>query len=113
MALNWKWDGKMGKCTIKQRDKEFILNIYDCNALALFLSEWEAEGESRYQMYTFFVDRQHCKNILKNGGKLIPDEVVSIELNIAYPHAKTLLDILVKNGYKVTAYYEKVTEYYG
>lgn len=42
-----------------------------------------------------------------HGDRLFRDEVVSIELNLYYKNAQTLLDIFVKNGYKVSRYYEK------
>lgn len=37
MALQWKWSDKMGKITIKQREKIYDVNIYAGNALAIFI----------------------------------------------------------------------------
>lgn len=97
----------MGKITIKQKEKTFDVNIYAGNALAIFICKYEQNGEERYVLYNFFADKKHCDNIIKNGKRLFTDEVVSIELNIFYKSAHTLLDILAKNGYKVSCYYEK------
>ena len=110
MALQWKWSGKMGKMTIKQKENVYDVNIYNGNALAIFICEYEQNGEERYILYDFFADSKHCENIVKNGGKLFSDEVVDIQLNIWYLHAQKLLKILVKNGYKVSCYYEEAKE---
>lgn len=105
MALQWKWTDKMGKMTINQEEKTFNLNIYAGNALAVFISEYEHNGEERYVLYDFFADKKHCDNIIKSSKRLFSDEVVSIELNLCYKNAQKLLDIFVKNGYKVLCYY--------
>lgn len=107
MALQWKWTDKIGKAVIRQHEREYELNIYDGNALAIFISEYEHDGEERYVLYNFFADKKHCDNIIKDGKRLFSDEVVSIELNLFYKSAKTLLNILVKNGYRVECYYKK------
>lgn len=107
MALQWKWSDKMGKTTIKQKERTYDVNIYAGNALAIFISEFKLDGEERYIVYNFFADKKHCDNIIKGGKRLFTDEIVSIELNLYYKSAQTLLNILVKNGYKVTCYYEK------
>lgn len=97
----------MGKMSIKQKETVFDVNIYGGNALAIFISEFNIDGEDRYILYNFFADKAHCDNIVKNGNRLFSDEVVSIELNLYYKRAQTLLNILVKNGYEVLCYYEK------
>lgn len=55
-------------------------------------------------------DKKHCENIVKNDKRLFSDEIVNIELNLYYKSAQTLLNILVKNGYKVSCYYEEAKE---
>lgn len=105
MALQWNWTDKMGKMTIKQKEKTFNLNIYAGNALAVFISEYEHNGEERYVLYNFFADKKHCDNIIKSSKRLFSDEIVSIELNLCYKNAQKLLDIFVKNGYRVLCYY--------
>lgn len=109
MALQWNWKDKMGKVTIKQKENTYDVNIYAGNALAIFISEYERNGEEEYILYDFFADRKYCENIIKNGNQLFSDEVVSIELNLFYKSAQTLLNILVKSGYRVECYYNKET----
>ena len=108
MALQWKWSDKMGKITIKQREKVYDVNIYAGNALAIFIYEYEQNGKERYGLYNFFAGEDHCNNIIKNDKRLFSDDIVNIELNLYYKSAKTLLNILVKNGYKVLCYCEKM-----
>lgn len=110
MALQWKWSDKMGKITIKQREKVYDVNIYAGNALAIFICEYKQNDEERYVLYSFFADKKHCDNIIKNDKRLFFDDVVSIELNLFYKSAQTLLNILVKNGYRVSCYYEEAKE---
>lgn len=107
MALQWNWKDKMGKLTIRQKRKKYNVNIYSGNSLAIFISEYEQNGEERYTLYNFFLDKKHCDNIVKNSKRLFTDEVVSIELNLFYKSAQTLLKILVENGYEVRCYYKK------
>lgn len=107
MALQWKWSDKMGKITTKQNERTYDVNIYAGNALAIFISEFELDGEERYLVYNFFADKKHCDSIIKSKKRLFTDEVVNIELNLFYKSAQTLLKILIKNGYKVSCYYEK------
>ena len=78
--------------------------------LAIFICEYEQNGEERYVLYNFFADKKHCENIVKNDKRLFSDEIVNIELNLYYKSAQTLLNILVKNGYKVSCYYEEAKE---
>lgn len=108
MALQWNWKDKMGKLTIRQKRKKYNVNIYSGNALAIFICEYKQNYEERYVIYNFFADKKHCDNIIKNHKRLFfDDEVVSIELNLFYRSAQTLLKILVENGYEVLCYYKK------
>ena len=98
----------MGKLTIRQKGKKCNVNIYSGNALAIFICEYKQNDEERYVLYNFFADKKHCDNIIKNHKRLFfDDEVVSIELNLFYKSAQTLLKILVENGYEVRCYYKE------
>lgn len=82
MALQWKWTDKIGKAVIRQHEREYELNIYDGNALAIFICEYKnKKGEDVYQLYNFISDRKHLENIVKNNHRILSDEVVSVELN--------------------------------
>ena len=106
MALQWNWKDKMGKLTVIRKMKKYDINIYSGNALAIFICEYKQNDEERYVMYNFFADNKHCDNIIKNHKRLFLDDVVSIELNLFYKSAQKLLDIFVKNGYRVLCYYD-------
>ena len=119
MALNI-YD-KMGEMVIAQTQngekKKFTIGIYTCNALAAFVCDnyWTdtETGKKHHErlLYSFLLDKEHAKAIIKKEGTLfyLPyDEVVSIKLNTFYKDAITLLKIITKCGYKVTAYYEEI-----
>ena len=118
MALNI-YD-KMGEMTIAQiqdgEKKKFKINIYTANALAAFVHDYywtETETEKKHHdqmLYSFFADTAHAKRIQKHDGKLFYDEVVNIKLNTFYKESITLIKLLTKCGYKVTAYYKETNK---
>lgn len=72
MALQWKWTEKMGKMTIRQKRGEFTLNIYNGNALAIFVSEYtDKDGDEAYILYNFFADKKYCDNIIKSEKTVV------------------------------------------
>ena len=66
MALRWEWNACIGELEIEHQNKAKI-KIYQGNALAIFLNEWENEnsGES-WSMYNFFADKHHFDNCRKD-----------------------------------------------
>lgn len=107
----------MGKMIIEQngmldeKKRRFTILICEANCIAAFIHIGkDTEGKELHTLYTFFADPTHARNIVKHQGKLIPDKVVSIELNLWFKDAKPLLNILVKNGYKVKCYYKHIKE---
>lgn len=67
MALRWNWDNKIGELLIRQGDKDFTINVYQGNALAIFLHEYvNDEGKEVYSMYNFFCDKEHFRNCAKD-----------------------------------------------
>ena len=111
----------IGKINIaEERDGErlhFTLQIRQGNCLAVLLFvrkatpeelEKHPEGKWYHQLWSFYVDEQHLKNILKNEGDvLFGEEVTSISLNMYYKECKTLLKYFTKSGHKVTCYYKE------
>ena len=93
----------IGKIVIKQGENKFNLQIRQGNCLAVIIYVREATDT----LYTFFGDEQHLKNMMKNYGNVLSDEVVSIELNMFYKDNYTLLKYFVKSGYKVKCYYKE------
>ena len=99
MALNWRWDSKIGELTVRQiikdesgnieSDNEFVKTLYEGNALLIMLNEWKdsTTGEGMYSMYSFFGDEEHAKNCLglkKGHTNIFTDgitKVTKIRLN--------------------------------
>lgn len=104
MALNWLWKDKMGKITIRQKQKdkenEYEISIYAGNCMAIFLYEYKDEdGQDMYDLWSFWADKQHVKNIMKNEKKLFSGcEVVSVELDLSFKQARPVLDMFVQYG---------------
>ena len=107
-----------GYLTIKQGDAQYKIDIREANCLCAFIHVRKASEEELkkypkekyiHTLYSFFQDKQHVKNILKdNNGKLFWDEVVGLSLNLYYKQSEKLLKIFTKAGYQVTCYYEEV-----
>jgi len=104
---------KYGTVTVKQNGKKFNIDIRDANCLSAFIYVRKAtpeelaenpEGKYFHQLYSFFVDEQHCKNMLKEYGNVLGNDVVGIKLNMAYKESWKLLKYFTKSGYKVTCY---------
>ena len=67
MTLNWNWNAKIGELLIRQGEKDFTINVYKGNALAIFISEYKNDkGQDCYSMYNFFCDKEHFRNCAKS-----------------------------------------------
>lgn len=66
MALTWDFKNKVGEAIIKQKDEEFILNLYNGNAYLIFVYEYtdSKTGDDMYNLWTFWADKVHAKNCL-------------------------------------------------
>jgi hypothetical protein len=130
MALQYS-SVMLGTMTIKQPKREngelvkddkgrqvynkFKIDIRKCNALAAFIYVYKKDGEWYHQLYSFFSDTQHMKNMMKDAnlaggfGKhhLFGDEVVKIKLNTYYKECMKMLPLLTKDGYEVECYYKE------
>lgn len=97
----------LGKIKIKQKENVFEIEIRKGNCLAVFIHVGKNQkGETIHTLYNFYADEQHLKNIIKNDKKIIFDEVLEIELYMAYKESYTLLKYFVESGYKVLCYKE-------
>ena len=112
--LRYEYKNPMGKMVIEQhpdddeKKKRFTILICAANCMAAFIHiSKDAEGRELHTLYMFFADKAHANRITKAYGSLFADKVISIELNMAFRESKELLDVLVKNGYKVKCYYKK------
>lgn len=114
----------IGTVTIAQEfegeEHEFTIQIRQGNCLAVLVYIREAtpeelakdpEGKYYHQLYSFYVDEQHMRNIIKNEGDIFGGEkVTSIKLNLYYKECKTLLKYYTQSGHDVTCYYKKPEE---
>lgn len=67
MALNWSWNEKCGEAILKQTvdgEREFKLSLYNGNAYLIFVREFEEDGVEKYEVYSFWVDKDHAKRCL-------------------------------------------------
>ncbi len=63
MALTWDWKDKIGELNVVKYGRELKINIYEGNALAIFIHEFKDEsGTNLYELFTFFCDKAHFKN---------------------------------------------------
>lgn len=111
----------IGTITIEQEhaDKKYKYTLQirqgNCLAVVIFVRkatkeelEQNPEGKWYHQLYTFWSDEQHLKNILKNEGDIMfGEKTTSVKLNMYYKECNTLLKYFVRSGHKVTAYYEE------
>lgn len=106
----------IGKIIIKQGEDKFNLQIRQGNCLAAIVNVRKAtdeelkevpNGKYIHTLYTFFNDEQHLKDMMKQFGHILFDEVLNIELNMFYKENYTLLKYFVKSGYKVKCYYRE------
>lgn len=81
MALRWDWDKKIGKLEIQQGEKKFDIDVYQGNALAIFINEWKNdEGKDVWMMYNFFCDKDHFRNCTKDKTWNYAEEWVKLTL---------------------------------
>ena len=71
MSLNWEWKEKCGEITLEQFGhgdgvKEFPITLYKGNAFLIMLHEFKDEESDKdmYNMFGFFLDKEHAKNCL-------------------------------------------------
>lgn len=69
MAVEWRWNEKCGEATINRlhgngKIKPTTVNLYKGNAYLIMLDEWEENGQEMWNMYSFWLDKNHMKNCL-------------------------------------------------
>ena len=102
MALRWDWKHKIGELLIKQGEKEFTINVYQGNALAIFISEWtNSEGVEQYSMYNFFCDKEHFRNCTKDKTWNYAEEWIKLTLWEVPSDMWVLLKDLAKRGVNI------------
>lgn len=99
--------------------KKFPIQIRDSNCMATFLhvyKEKEPLDPKRpwiHVLVMFFMDEQHLKRCLKSDGReqtfesIFGGKLKNIRLNIYYKNMLTLAKYMIRDGLKVTCYYQK------
>lgn len=111
----------IGRIVIKQthNDTEYRYNLQirqgNCLAVVIYVRkstpeelEKNPEGKWYHNLYTFFADEQHLKNLLKEYGDIFCGErIIDVRLNLYYKECNKLLKYIVKSGHQVRCYYEE------
>lgn len=98
----------IGTMTIDRNGEQKTIQYRLGNCLAVLIYEYEEDGHTYHQLYNFYGDEQHCKNIMKNDGDILfGEKPLNITLNLYYRQSNTLLKYLVKSGHRVNCYYEE------
>lgn len=104
MALQWRWEEKVGTIDIFNYDEVRTYQLYQGNAFLIMLWEYEEDGIEKYSMHNFFADKEHAKNMLglskgytDNAMNWDKYYIKKIRLNKAkYRYTKDLVDMLIK-----------------
>jgi len=77
MALRWEWNRSCGTAVIEQRihdeTKEYDMTLYEGNAYLIMLHEFNENGKEKYEMFSFWLDKEHMQRMLgiSNRGKRV------------------------------------------
>ena len=104
MALEWDWKKKVGTMTIFECDEEVEVSLYQGNAFLIMIYEYQEDGEDRWTMHNFLLDKQHAKNCLglskgHNENLFNQDTYQIRKIHIdadKYRYTKELIDMLLK-----------------
>lgn len=76
MELQWSWNEKVGEATFNSyTGDEYTCNLYQGNAFLIVINEYTEKGEEKYNLISFFADKQHAKNCLGLNKKYSPDNI--------------------------------------
>lgn len=103
MSLRWDWNNKIGTVEIKCTNGSYReANIYQGNALAIIIMEFD---DDTYNLVSFFCDKEHFKNIIKNERNYFND-FKNWKISTSN---KILIKLLVDNEIEVSTY-KKIVE---
>lgn len=112
-------NSKIGEATLSENGNKERIDIWDGNVLAAFTSDRETEdGKKDRILWGFLYSTDQAKSMAehykKKGTRLFGAESVSIKMNLYFPKAKEVVEVLTRTfGYKVECYYEKVKQNLG
>ena len=98
MALNWKWENKIGEATMDVTGGKYTLSLYTGNADIIWLYEYEENGEKMYSLYSFWDDETHAKKCLglTKGYDNNALGMVKFRINKAFPKALKYVGLVAK-----------------
>lgn len=100
MSINWNWKDKIGELEVSGIHRDIILNIYEGNAVMIFLYEYEEDGKELYQMYNFICDVQHLRRCVANGDGYFADWK-ELRLHKWSKNIETIASICARAGVRV------------
>lgn len=74
---------------------------------AFILHYKNEQGKRIAQLCSFLDGKRHIRNIMKDYGKLLGDDVDKVKLNVYYKEARDIIEPCAKSGYKVECYYKE------
>lgn len=107
-------NSKIGEVILSENGNRERIDIWDGNVLAAFTSDRETEdGQKDRILWGFLYSKNQAKSMAehykKKGIELFGAESVSIKMNLYFPKAKEVVEVLTRIfGYKVECYYEEV-----
>lgn len=90
-------------------EKTYKVKIYGGNCLAVFVHEFKDKetGHLMCNLWSFFGDVQHIKNIMKNDPGWFQIYFKKVKLNLYYKESEKMLPFFVKAGVKTEPYYKE------
>lgn len=111
MALNWKWENKIGEVTMKGSHGEYTLTLYTGNADIIWLYEYEEDGKNMYSLFSFWDDETHAKKCLglTKGFDNNTSGMIKFRINKAFPKALKYIELVAKafNDITIEIYTDK------
>lgn len=69
MALNWKWNNKVGEMNIIDfTGEKRAVSLYEGNTYIIMLNQWKENDEEYWSMYGFWNDEKDMKACLEQKG---------------------------------------------
>lgn len=105
MALHWLWKDKCGEATFRFWDgEERTVSLYEGNAFLIFINEYKENGKDMYNLFTFFADEAHAKNMLglgkgenaHNTFNTEREKLIKVRLNKKKCKAGKIISLLVR-----------------
>lgn len=79
----------------------------NCEYGAFIYHYKKEDGTKMASLWSFLDDKQHVRNIMKNEGNLLGNNVDKVKLNVYYKEARAIIEACAKSGYKVECYYKE------